>query len=123
MSADGLTFRRPRSIGCPRSVRDLGAGTGKFTRLLAQTGADITAIEPVPAMLARLAGDLPKVKAIQGDAQHMPLADAGVDAVICAQAFHWFAAREALSEIHRVPEITGATLPGSNAAHRLRAAQ
>src|SRR5262245_31375353 len=85
-----------------KTAVDLGAGTGKFTQRLAQTGADITAIEPVAAMLGHLAGNLPKVKAIQGDAQHMPLADASMDAVVCAQAFHWFASLEALAEIHRV---------------------
>nr|WP_308418115.1 methyltransferase domain-containing protein [Chitinimonas sp. BJB300] len=33
-----------------KAVLDLGAGTGKFTRLLQQTAAQITALEPIPAM-------------------------------------------------------------------------
>src|SRR5262249_23936567 len=37
-----------------------------------------------------------------GDARRIPLADSRADAVICAQAFHWFATREALAEIRRV---------------------
>jgi SAM-dependent methyltransferase len=32
----------------------------------------------------------------------MPLGNASVDAVVCAQSFHWFASRAALDEIHRV---------------------
>jgi SAM-dependent methyltransferase len=32
----------------------------------------------------------------------MPLETASADAVVCAQAFHWFASRAALAEIHRV---------------------
>ena len=32
----------------------------------------------------------------------LPLPDASVDVVICAQAFHWFASSEALTEIARV---------------------
>ena len=35
------------------------------------------------------------------------LPDASVDAVVCAQAFHWFATTEALSEIARVLKPEG----------------
>jgi SAM-dependent methyltransferase len=35
-------------------------------------------------------------------AQSIPLPDASVDAIVCAQSFHWFATVEALAEIHRV---------------------
>lgn len=85
-----------------KSVVDLGAGTGKFTPKLIATGASVTAIEPVTAMRARLAHDLPNVTALDGTATAIPLPDTSADAVICAQAFHWFATREALAEIHRV---------------------
>ena len=81
---------------------DLGAGTGKFTRRLLSTGAHVTAIEPVDAMRAQLLSNLPGVTAIAATAQSMPLADASVDGVVCAQAFHWFATGEALREIGRV---------------------
>ena len=37
----------------------------------------------------------------------IPLPDASVDAVVCAQSFHWFATREALAEIHRVLKPSG----------------
>lgn len=83
-------------------VVDLGAGTGKFTKLLARTGAAVTAVEPVDAMRARLAESLPGVTALAGTAEAMPLDEASVDVVICAQAFHWFANPQALTEMHRV---------------------
>ncbi|MGH2866636.1 MAG: class I SAM-dependent methyltransferase, partial [Solirubrobacteraceae bacterium] len=35
-------------------------------------------------------------------AEQIPLADAELDAVVVAQAFHWFDARPAAAEIHRV---------------------
>jgi SAM-dependent methyltransferase len=89
-------------IGPGRTVVDLGAGTGKFTKLLASTGAAVIAVEPVDAMRAQLAESLPGVTALAGTAQQMPLPNASVDCVVCAQAFHWFATREALAEIHRV---------------------
>ena len=92
-------------LGPGKRVIDLGAGTGKFTGLLVQTGADVTAVEPVDAMraqLAQLVQRLPALTALAGSAEAMPLPTASVDAVVCAQAFHWFATEAALAEIRRV---------------------
>jgi 2-polyprenyl-3-methyl-5-hydroxy-6-metoxy-1,4-benzoquinol methylase len=36
----------------PLRVADIGAGTGKLTAMLAGLGADVTAVEPDPQMLA-----------------------------------------------------------------------
>lgn len=89
-------------LGPGRLALDLGAGTGKFTKLLARTGAEVVAIEPVAAMLALLAADQPAVKTLRAAAEHLPLASSSADAVICAQSFHWFANPAALAEIRRV---------------------
>jgi SAM-dependent methyltransferase len=83
-------------------VLDLAAGTGKLTRLLAPTGADLVAVEPVAAMRDTLAQVLPGVEVHDGTAEAIPLPDASVGAVVVAQAFHWFQAIEALAEIRRV---------------------
>jgi SAM-dependent methyltransferase len=85
-----------------RTAVDLGAGTGKFTKLLVRTGAEILAVEPVDAMREQLSATVPGVRAISGKAEAMGLEDGSVDAVLCAQAFHWFASDRALAEIHRV---------------------
>jgi ubiquinone/menaquinone biosynthesis C-methylase UbiE len=85
-----------------RTVVDLGAGTGKFTRRLLATGANIIAVEPVPEMLAQLTRIFPSVAARSGTAERIPVDDAAVDAVVCAQSFHWFASKAALAEIRRV---------------------
>lgn len=85
-----------------QTVLELGAGTGKFTPRLLQTGARVIVVEPVQAMLDKLVAAYPEVDARQGAAQAIPLPDASVDAVVCAQAFHWFADAQALAEIHRV---------------------
>lgn len=92
------------SLGVQAGARvvDLGAGTGKFTKLLARTGATVTAIEPVEAMRARLSESLPGVTALAGTAEAIPLADGAADVIVCAQAFHWFANGQALREMHRV---------------------
>ena len=83
-------------------VLDLGAGTGKLTALLAQLGADVTAVEPDAAMLGELRRSLPSVRALRGQAEAIPLADGSVDAVLCAQSLHWFDLSRAVPEIARV---------------------
>jgi len=83
-------------------VLDLGAGTGKLTAVLAELGADVTAVEPDEAMLAELRRQLPSVRSLHGPAEAIPLADGSVDAVLCAQSMHWFDLSRAVPEIARV---------------------
>jgi ubiquinone/menaquinone biosynthesis C-methylase UbiE len=85
-----------------RDVLDLAAGTGKLTRQLVPFGARIVAVEPIDAMRAELERAVPGVEALTGTAEAIPLPDASVDAVTCAQAFHWFRPDEAVREIRRV---------------------
>jgi SAM-dependent methyltransferase len=85
-----------------KTALDLGAGTGKFLPRLRATGARVIAVEPVAAMLAQLRAAHPDIEAREGTAEQIPLADGAVDAVICAQAFHWFATAAAVTEIRRV---------------------
>ncbi len=85
-----------------RDVLELGAGTGKFTELIALTGARITATEPLSGMREALGKNCPTVTVIDGTAEEIPVPDATADAVVAAQAFHWFDADRALAEIHRV---------------------
>jgi ubiquinone/menaquinone biosynthesis C-methylase UbiE len=84
------------------TVLDLAAGTGKLTRLLAQLGADVVAVEPVDAMRERLVETTSDVTALAGTAEDIPLEDESMDAVTVGQAFYWFEGDAALAEIHRV---------------------
>lgn len=95
-------LQRELGLGAGQTLLDLGAGTGKFSRLLRETGAAVIAVEPIDAMREQLAQRLPDVQLLAGSAEAIPLPDASVDSVFCAQAFHWFANRQALAEIHRV---------------------
>ena len=94
-------------IDAQSSVIDLGAGTGKFTRLLSTLAPTLIAVEPVAAMGAQLTKLLPDVRLVNGTAQSIPLPAASADAVVCAQAFHWFSTEAALAEIHRVLKPDG----------------
>jgi SAM-dependent methyltransferase len=67
----------------------------------------VIAIEPVADMRDKLSRRLAQVDARAGSADAIPLPDASVDAVVCAQAFHWFATSAALAEIHRVLKPNG----------------
>ena len=102
----------------PRRVLDLGAGTGKLTATLVGLGAEVTAVEPDPDMLAELRRNpifspkptlvfspkpaLSSVKALSGSAEEIPLADGSADAVLAGQALHWFDLDRAIPEIARV---------------------
>jgi len=85
-----------------KEVVELGSGTGKFTRLLLAQGAHITAVEPVKGMREKFNQILPDVPILEGSADSIPLSNSSADAVIAAQAFHWFATISAIKEIHRV---------------------
>jgi SAM-dependent methyltransferase len=91
-----------------RSVLDLGAGTGKFLSRLRATGAAIFAVEPVAEMRASLVAANPDAVALSGTAGSIPLPDAALDAIVCAQSFHWFATGATLAEIRRVLKTGGA---------------
>jgi SAM-dependent methyltransferase len=75
------------------SVADVGAGTGISAALLLRHGYGVVAVEPNDAMreaaIASL-GDNPRFRAVAAPAEATTLPMASVDAVVAAQAFHWF---------------------------------
>ena len=94
----------PLALAPGFTVLDLAAGSGKLTRPLLESGATVIAVEPVAEMRAALP---PTAHALDGTAEAIPLADASVDLVTVAQAFHWFDGDTALAEIHRVLRPAG----------------
>jgi ubiquinone/menaquinone biosynthesis C-methylase UbiE len=95
-------LRAQLALAPGRAVLDVGAGTGKLTRELVRTGATVFAVEPVPAMRAVLEEVAPEARAFDGTAEALPVAGHAVDAVVAAQAFHWFDGPAAVAEFHRV---------------------
>jgi SAM-dependent methyltransferase len=85
-----------------RRVLDLGAGTGKLTRLLVDRGLDVVAVEPSDGMREELGRVLPGTRALAGTAEQIPLDDGAVDAVVVGQAWHWIDPERAVPEVARV---------------------
>lgn len=88
-------------------VIDLAAGTGKFTQYLKQITPHIVAVEPVVEMQLQLKAAYPDVTTLTAYSDQIPLESGEYDAVLAAQAFHWFANHETLAEIHRLLKARG----------------
>ena len=82
-------------------IADIGAGTGKFSAMLAARGRDVVAVEPNADMRSKLPV-LPNLRVIDGAAEATGLPDSSVDAVTCAQAFHWFDPEKFKAECERI---------------------
>jgi SAM-dependent methyltransferase len=89
-------------LGAGRTIVDVGAGTGKLTRELLSTGAEVVAIEPVAGMRSVLTRHTPQARVLEGTAEALSLDSGSADAIVVAQAFHWFDGPRALAEFHRV---------------------
>jgi SAM-dependent methyltransferase len=97
---DGLAASRPLIAA------DIGAGTGISSRLLADRGFRVFAIEPNRAM--RESAEAHRgVTFMDGTAEATGLKGASVDLVMCAQAFHWFKPEDALLEFWRILKPEG----------------
>ncbi len=82
-------------------ILDLGCGDGQLTLRLAATGAQVTAADASPAMLA--AARARGVKADQANAESLPYPDASFDAVFSNAVLHWVRDHDAmLGQVHRV---------------------
>lgn len=88
-------------------VLEVGAGTGIFTRQIAQRGVRVLAVEPVGGMRQELINALPTVDVREGTAEALPVESNSFDTVVVAQSFHWFDYGAALDEIHRVLRAGG----------------
>ena len=81
---------------------DLGAGSGIFSRQLRPFVGRLTAVEPSASMRDSFRSANSDMEILDGSDISIPIDDDSVDAVFVAQAFHWFEAPRALTEIHRV---------------------
>lgn len=93
-------------LGSPNALAaaDLGAGTGIMTRLLAERGVRVFAVEPNAAMrdagVRHTRGS--RAQWIDATAESTTLPTASVGLVVAAQAYHWFDHARACAEAGRV---------------------
>jgi ubiquinone/menaquinone biosynthesis C-methylase UbiE len=83
------------------SIAEIGAGTGKFTRLLVDRGFQVTALEPGEAM-RNAAPSVSGVTWTDGTFSETGLETSSQDWVVAAQSFHWAKPETDLPELHRV---------------------
>lgn len=87
------------------TVADIGSGTGIFSKPLVEQGFTVFAVEPNAAMRAaaeRELGNSPRFHSVAATAEQTALSDQSVDAVVAAQAFHWFDPPAARAEFRRI---------------------
>lgn len=94
-------------LNAGKTLADVGCGTGISSRALAAQGLTVIGIEPNFDMLeaARQANDPEagiQITYKEGTAEATGLSSGAVDAVLCAQAFHWFNKDTAFAEFHRI---------------------
>lgn len=82
-------------------IADLGAGTGKLSRALAEFGFTVNAVDPSAKMLAQIPPH-PKLKPIQASAEQSTLPAASQHLVTAAQAWHWFDPAAVNTEVLRI---------------------
>jgi ubiquinone/menaquinone biosynthesis C-methylase UbiE len=88
----------------PGQVLDLGAGTGRITRVLAGMAWSVTAADNSPEMLTRLRNDIPSLQAVHARlGEPLPFPDRSFDAVVSIRVLKYVENVDcALSEIARV---------------------
>lgn len=101
-------------LGSQSLLVDVGCGTGISTRLFAARGIPVIGIEPNAEMRTRAEAEpLPtgvepaRLRYREGQAEATGLPDGCADAVLAAQAFHWFQPEAALAEFHRILKPDG----------------
>lgn len=88
------------------AVADIGAGTGISSQMLLAAGHPVVAVEPNAGMRAAaeqwLAPQYPAFRTVDGNAEATGLAEASIELISVAQAFHWFDTHAIVPEWKRI---------------------
>jgi ubiquinone/menaquinone biosynthesis C-methylase UbiE len=115
---EAVVGRASEVFPLPRSVLDVGCGTGQMLRGFARRfpGAELTGIDPSPEMVRAAAAAVPEgvpVTFVEGFAEQLPFRDAAFDVVTTTMSFHhWADQQAALREVRRVLAPVGVFLLG-----------
>lgn len=88
-------------------VADIGAGTGKFTKLLVPKAEKVIAVEPNDDMLKKLYRNVPTAQIIKAPAENTGITEHSVDLVTAATAFHLFDEENFKAECQRILTQSG----------------
>ncbi|MBX3081789.1 MAG: class I SAM-dependent methyltransferase [Anaerolineae bacterium] len=98
-----------KQVGTVSVVADIGAGTCQLARLFANSGAQIYAVEPDPAM-RQVAADVskgyPTIQVLDASAEQTTLPDNSIDLIVIGNAFHRFQP-PAVQELLRILKPAG----------------
>jgi len=91
-----------------KKTLDAGAGTGRLSIRLLEAGADVTALDISPEMLAILKSKNPDIKTVESDLENMPFEDEIFDMVFSSLALvHLKKIEPFLDECYRVLKDNG----------------
>lgn len=105
-----LDFLKERGVNETARIADIGAGTGIFSKQLAENGAIVYAVEPNDDMrqaASEYLKGMPNARCIDGSAENTALPDRSVDFISAAQAFHWFDKAAFRKECNRISVPNG----------------
>lgn len=95
---------------------DVGCGTGISSRLFAERGIQVIGVEPNADMLAQARAHArndtshnqqANLQYVEGTAENTNIGAESADAIVCAQAFHWFHPYQSITEFCRVLKRSG----------------
>jgi SAM-dependent methyltransferase len=108
----GLCNRSPKSnlaavdslnLGPEDQFIDLGCGLGAALEHAVATGAEVTGIDPSPAMVTRAVQRVAGVDVREGSAESIPFEDDRFTAALAVSTYHhWADAEAGLAEVRRV---------------------
>lgn len=91
-----------------KKTLDAGSGTGRLSIRLLEAGADVTALDISPEMLAILKSKNPDIETVEGDLENMPFEDRTFDMVFSSLALvHLKKIEPFLDECYRVLKDDG----------------
>jgi Methyltransferase domain len=97
----------------PSVIADIGSGTGILSDQLLGAGYTVFGVEPNEPMrleAERRLGSRPSFHSVAGTAEATTLGPGSVDAVTCAQSFHWFERTRCRAEFGRILRASGLVL-------------